>query len=183
MMDLGGVSLGGSSFEQKEGLYFFSGTDKNRKSSLYVIDIMSGDVIIKSHPKALITAMECNNAAFLNAYFNELPVKAPKQDNIQPNKDNREQAEANNQKVDNYQYRITPMYVLDWMNVDVNVLIGQGFGVAVYDLTDSLLIEKRLFKSENAEDNIVDLSSLPAGIFLIKIKTNDRIYSQRIIKR
>jgi hypothetical protein len=65
----------------------------------------------------------------------------------------------------------------------VNISAGQGFGVAVYDLTDSLLIEKRLFKSENAEDNSVDLSSLPAGIYVIKIKTSNEIYLQRIIKR
>jgi hypothetical protein len=183
MMDLGSVSLGGSSFEQKEGLYFFSGKDKDRKNSLYVIDIMSGDVVTKSHPQALITAMECNNADFLNAYFNELPVKDPEQENIQPNKETREEAESHHEEDGNYQFRITPTYVLDWTSIDVNISAGQGFGIAVYDLTDSLLIEKRLFKSENAEDNSVDLSSLPAGIYVIKIKTSNEIYLQRIIKR
>lgn len=185
MMDLGNVGLGGSSFEQKEGLYFFSGKDKSRKNSMYVIDVMTGDVITKSHPKAVITAMECNNAAFLNSYFNELPVKNPEKENIQPNKETRIEAKAKpkNKQEDDYQFRITPMYVLDWMNIDVNVTTGQGFGVDIYDMTDDLVTEKRLFKSENAEDNIVDLSSLKAGIYMIKIKTNERIYSQRIIKR
>jgi hypothetical protein len=186
MMDLGGVSLGGSSFEQKEGLYFFSGIDKNRKNSMYVIDIMGGDVVIKSHPEAMITAMECNNAAFLNTYFEGMPLKDPDAENIEPNKDTREEAalaNKSNEEVDNYQFRVTPTYILDWMNIDVNVAVGEGFGVAVYNLTDNLLIEKRLFKSENAEDNIMDLSSLPAGIYVVKIKTNDEVHLQRIIKR
>lgn len=189
MMDLGSVSLGGSSFEQKEGLYFFSGKDKTRKNSMYVIDVMSGDVVIKSHPEAMITAMECNNAAFLNTYFEEMPVKDPVMENIEPNKETREEAaEMNVGKnvimVDNnYQFRVTPTYILDVMNVDVNIEIGQGFGIDVCDLTDNVLIEKRLFKSENAEDNTVDLTSLPAGIYVVKIKTNESIYSQRIIKR
>lgn len=188
MMDLGSVSLGGSSFEQKEGLYFFSGRDKNRTNSMYVIDIMSGDIVIKSHPEAMITAMECNNAAFLNTYFEGMPLKAPKTENIEPNKDTREEAALVNaskeeKEVDNYQFRVTPTYVLDWMNVDVNIEVGQGFGIDVCDLTDNILIEKRLFKSENAEDNLIDLSSLPAGVYIVKIKTNEQIYSQRIIKR
>jgi hypothetical protein len=186
MTDLGDVGLGGSSFEQKEGLYFFSGRDKNRTNSMYVIDVMSGDIVIKSHPEAMITAMECNNSAFLNAYFEGMPLKNPEVENIEPNKDTREEAasvKVSKQNVDNYQFRVTPTYVLDWMNIDVNIEVGQGFGIGVYDLTDNLLIEKRLFKSENAEDNIVDLSALPAGIYVVKIKTNEQIYSQRIIKR
>lgn len=187
MVDMSSVGLGCSTFEQKEGLYFFYGKDQDKQRSMYAIDVMTGDIISKSFPEASITALECNNAAFLNTYFDEMPVKNPEKENIQPIQDTREEAAiiagTKNTAKSHYNLNITPMYVLDWVNIDVNLEYGAGFGVAIYDMTDNLIMEKKLFKSEKAEDNIIDMSSCSAGIYLVKVKTATSTFSQRVIKR
>ncbi len=185
MIDMTEIGLGCSTFEQKEGLYFCFGKDLDNKKTLYGIDVMTGDVVSKSHPEANITALECNNAAFLNTYFSGLPVKGEEED-IEPIKDTREEAAAivkENTVKQDYQFNITPTYILDWVNIDVNIAEGESFTISIYDMTDQLIINEKLFKSENAEDNIVDLSALPSGIYVIKIKTSNSTYDQRVIKR
>lgn len=187
MIDISAVSLGGSTFEQKEGLYFFSGKDKNSNRAMYVIDVMTGDMVSKSFPKAMITALECNNAAFLNTYFEEMPVKNPEVENIQPVKDSREVAaiiaETKNTAKSDYEFNITPMHILDLVNIDVNIEDGKSFGIAIYDMTNNLMKEEKLFKSDNAEDNVVDMSEFTPGIYLIQIRTASETFTQRVIKR
>ena len=185
MRDLKSVSLGGSTFEQKEGLYIYNGSDINKTKNLYVIDIMTGDIITKTKIGAVITAMECNNAAFLNSYFNELPVKSPNVEPIQPVKEERKMSytQKQNNAAADFQILVTPRFILDEANIDIKIEKGQGFEVDVFNATGIIVKKIKLFKSENAEDNLIDLSSLNAGIYLLKIKTANRTYTQRVIKR
>ncbi len=185
MRDLKGVSLGGSTFEQKEGLYIYNGSDVNRTKSLYVIDIMTGDIITKTKMGAKITAMECNNAAFLNTYFNELPVKSPNVEPIQPIKEERKisYTQKQNNAAADFQIMVTPKFILDEANIDIKIEEGKGFEVDVFNSMGIVVKREKLFKSKNAEDNLVDLSSLEAGIYLLKIKTASRTYTQKVIKR
>lgn len=185
MRNLKGVSLGGSTFEQKEGLYIYNGTDIDKSKSLYVIDIMTGDIITKTKLGAKITAMECNNAAFLNTYFNELAVKNPNVEPIQPIKEERKisYTQKQNNAAADFQIMITPKFILDEANIDIKIENGEGFEIDVFNATGTIVKTVKLFKSDNAEDNLIDLSSLYAGIYLLKIKTANRTYTQRVIKR
>jgi len=180
IVDISSVSLGGSTFEQKEGLYFFSGKDKNYEIAMYVIDALTGDTFMKSFPKAIITTMECNNTTFFNSYFSQEVASEINQVHTKENipTDDKMMISA----VD-YSLQITPKHVIDWANIDVNIKVGEGFEVAVYDLTDNLVLEQKLFKSVDVKENVVDMSALSAGIYLVKVKTAHQTFSQRVIKR
>lgn len=185
MRDLKSVSLGGSTFEQKEGLYIYNGTDVNQSKSLYVIDIMTGDIITKTEIGAVITAMECNNSAFLNDYFKGKVLKNPMATEIEPIKEERKVSytQKKNNAIEHFQMLITPKFILDEANIDVNIEDGAAFEIDIFNATGVVVKRVKLFKSEHAEDNLIDLSSLNAGIYLLKIKTADRTYTQRVIKR
>ncbi|MFK7947594.1 MAG: T9SS type A sorting domain-containing protein [Saprospiraceae bacterium] len=189
MTDINTVSLGGSTFEQKEGLYFFSGKDKENKPAMYVIDALTGDMFTKSYPEATITALECNNTTFLNSYFNKVSDNTTQ--NEEPNSringiDDNEEIPTNGAMMTSKRYynlEIIPKHIIDWANIDVNIETGKGFEVAVYDLTDNLVLKEKLFKSEKKDENVVDMSGLKAGIYLVKVKTANQTYTQRVIKR
>ena len=191
MMNISSVSLGGSTFEQKEGLYFFTGKDKDSKSAIYVIDALTGDMFTKSTPKATITALECNNTTFLNSYFNKVTSTNSNQNDDRDDNDLESIKEENKIITDGsmmtskryYTLEIIPKHIIDWANIDVNIKEGEGFEVVVYDITYNLVMKQKLFKSKKSEENVIDMSGLEAGIYLIKVKTATQTYSQRVIKR
>lgn len=180
--DIKTVSLGGSTFEQKTGLYFFSGKDTQHKRAMYVLDALTGDIFTKSFPKATITALECNNTVFLNSYFNKSKTNQ-QETNLVAN----DIATVSNQPMMKskkyYTLEVIPKHVLDWVNIDVNIKVGEGFEVSVFDLTDKLVLEEKLFKSKEAQENVIDMSGLSAGMYLIKVKTATETFTKRVIKR
>ncbi|MFH2142690.1 MAG: radical SAM-associated putative lipoprotein [Bacteroidota bacterium] len=68
-------------------------------------------------------------------------------------------------------------------NVDISTTFSDNIDIKVFDIKKQLISEKNFSINNENISTILDLSDYSNGVYLIEIKTNDNLYTSKIIKK
>lgn len=175
---LSSAMTGTSSFDQKEGIYYFKGKDKDLVERLYMVDAVSGDIIFKSKMAINVLHIEADNSAFALEYFKETSnVTSTIMTKIRP------VTKRSNELPDEHVVTLLSSVVKDVLKLNINLPEHTGVTVAIRSVTGEHVLTTKIFNQLDPEKNIIDLTNLEAGIYFVELKTEDKIYSKKLIKR
>ena len=87
---------------------------------------------------------------------------------------------------DNDIYTSTAVYPVpsnDFVNVEVYSDGKENISIKVYNVTGQLILDRNDKKSTSVYKTILDLSSLPAGVYMTVIGAGDKFYTKKIVKQ
>jgi hypothetical protein len=67
--------------------------------------------------------------------------------------------------------------------VEVSGAVNNGASLEILDLTGRLIHSEKMNATANFAESFVDISSYNSGTYLVKIKTNDRVYTKSLVKQ
>jgi hypothetical protein len=67
--------------------------------------------------------------------------------------------------------------------VEVSGAVNNDASLEILDLTGRLIHSEKMNASANFAESFVDVSSYKSGTYLVKIKTNDRVYTKSLVKQ
>lgn len=170
--NLQSVELGLSTFNHKTGVYVFVGKNTNKETHLYQLDVLSGGTISKIQLFEQLSELQMNNSAFITDFYKD--VEVPDNTNIEDEvyfgeKGNMVQILMTSTIKNNINFK-----PLDFIN-------DKSVEAVVYDIYGQVALRQSVFL-ENKANKQIDASHLNAGIYSIKVKTKDKVYTQRFMK-
>lgn len=78
---------------------------------------------------------------------------------------------------------IYPVPSNDIVNVEFYSDAKENISIKVYDVTGQLVFEKNDKKSSSLYKTIIDLTSLPTGVYMAVIGAGDKVYTKKIVKQ
>ncbi len=84
-----------------------------------------------------------------------------------------------NEATENIEFKVYPNPASDKIVLDIDsAIINQNANVTLYGVQGNLIFQQKNISN----NNIIDISELSAGIYILKLKTENKIYTSRIVK-
>ncbi len=68
-------------------------------------------------------------------------------------------------------------------NVEVSGAVNNDANLEILDLTGRLIYSEKMNATANFAESFVDVSTYKSGTYLVKIITNDRVYTKSLVKQ
>jgi subtilisin family serine protease len=78
---------------------------------------------------------------------------------------------------------IYPVPSNDFVNVEFYSDAKENISIKVYDVTGQLILEKNDKKSSPVYKTVLDISSMPTGVYMAVIGAGDKVYTKKIVKQ
>lgn len=167
--------LGLSSINQKKGTYFFVGQEKDGKKYLYEIDVIGGSFLHKTPVDEKLAELHYNNADFIADFYKDIEYETQKFSQSNPLKNTPKSGDS---------YPILErFYIRNKVRFDdISFIKDAVIEAIVFDKWGNVVTRQKVFLGDNSIENTVDVADLPRGVYVIRLKTSTRTYSQRFLK-
>jgi hypothetical protein len=167
------VELGLSTFNHKEGGYIFVGEDRDKKTHLYELEVLSGGVVSKIELFEKLSELQLDNSDFIADFYKDVEI-----------------FDNNDLEADDYfSEKNAKVSILNSTNIKNNILFNslefiadKSVEVVIYDIYGKIVHRQSIFLNETKVNQQIQVDNLKPGIYTIKIKTTKNLYDQRFIK-
>jgi hypothetical protein len=67
--------------------------------------------------------------------------------------------------------------------IEVSGVVNNDETVEIIDITGRLIYSEKMNAYANFAESFVDVSSYKSGTYLVKVKTNERVYTKSLVKQ
>ena len=175
LIDVQGAELGTSGVNQDKGAYFFIAKSKEKQSILYQIDVFDGMIYSRDTLSETLSELHFDNSIFIAKFYKDVVYEY--QDF------NKESSKFYTKNGDSFLI-FEESYINEKIELkDLNYIKDETITAVVLDIYGQKMLEKKIFLADDTIENEVLVEGLPKGIYLIRLKTSDKTYSQRFLKQ
>lgn len=161
------IAIGVSAISISKGVYIFSGIDKTYNNRLYMIDLISGEVVSNQILQSRITEIHCDNNAYALEHFQQDFVdKGTLLGSLNPRDLNARAIKS----------------VDDVLQLDATLTDETSVKATIVNIYGEIVFEKTITPT-NGDLTSLDLTSLNAGIYFFKLKTSKGLITEKFMKR
>lgn len=166
------IEIGLSAMSYKgEGRYIFVGKNRDEKTHLYQLDILEGFNISKIELNEKLSELHLNNSKYITDRYKDIVIEEDDQQNIYFGEKNDKRQLFTDNTVKN-------LLLFD----ELPFIQDKTVETIVYNVNGQQVLKQPIFLKDETITNQLDVGDLKAGIYIIKMKTQDKVYTQRFVK-
>ena len=175
LVGLEGVELGVAAVNQDKGAYFFIGKNKDKQSLLYQVDVFDGMIYSMDTLSETLSELHYDNSNFIAKFYKDVVYEDQDFDS--------ESTKYYTKNGDSFLI-FEDIYVNEKIKLeDVKYIKDETITAIVLNIYGQKVLEQKVFLEDTTFKNEVLVKDLPKGIYLIRLKTKDKTYSQRFLKQ
>ncbi len=173
LIDLKMPVLGLSTFNQKKGSYMFVGENKKGETHFYEMDVFEGSFYSKVLLNETFSELHFDNSIFISEFFKNIVFE---------DKQSFSQSNSYSKNGDSF-HLFDKIYVDKEIKLDdIEYIKDETIEAIVLDKWNKVVRYQKVFLRDNSIENSVLVKDLPQGIYVLRLKTGKRTYSQRFLK-
>lgn len=175
LIDVQGVELGTSAVNQQKGAYFFIAKNKEKQSILYQVDVFDGMIYSRDTLSETLSELHFDNSIFIAKFYKDVAYEY---------QDFGEESSKFYAKNGDSFLIFEDFYINKKIELkDLSYIKDETITAIVFDIYGQKVLEEKVFLADETVENEVLVEDLPKGIYLIRLKTRDKTYSQRFLKQ
>lgn len=169
--------LGTSTINQEKGAYYFHGNYDNDSTYQYEVDVIAGSFFSKVKLTETLSELHYDNSAFAMKRFQDVAF----------NNDNATNwggiSKDSYKSGDSYPL-LKGFYIKDKIELEeIDFIPDETIEAVILNAFNQVVTRQKIFLTDATTDNDLLVNNLDTGLYVLKLKTAERTYSQRFVKK